>query len=299
MLTKKQLQAIEEVIRKRFLAFTHEALGEAVLTPAEVRALRTAGLLRKQTRNMVGDSYTLGKIVALINRGEAKKMSFEDVLKRAKKMSPTTALEKQAAKWATDHAAQYIQGVRDDMLKDVRATTARAAMGAIQAIQNKVSQAVIERKTPSQLKTDLFHLIDDKHRDWHRVASTEMGNAIQNGIAEEIRSNHGTDQLVYKLLTPQACVHCKRLYMDGGRPIIFKLSDLVATNYGKKARDWEATVGPTHPYCECQLVMLPDGYELDASGKLSFVGKSMTPDVVKKINADKMISDRENCTCCY
>jgi len=127
MLTKEQLRRIEEIIRRRFLSFTYEALGDQVLSEVEITALQEAGLLRPSVRNMIGDSYTLGKVVSLFNRAEARKMGFEAILKRAKTMKPITRVEEQSARWAKEHAAQYIQGLSDSMVRDVRGSVARAA----------------------------------------------------------------------------------------------------------------------------------------------------------------------------
>ena len=100
---------------------------------------------------------------------------------------------------------------------------------------------------------------------WRRVASTELNNAIQNGIYHSIAdtSDEAGDQLVYKLPNPDACKYCKAVYLedDGVTPKIFKLNQLEETNIGRKANDWGPTVGAVHPWCSCQLITIPDGYD--------------------------------------
>jgi len=124
-LTKKQLKEIEDLINRRFLSFTFEALGEEALSEVEINLLRRKGLLRPGTRHMTGDAYTLGKIAALIDRRSMRSVSYDEVLRAAKKMTGRTGVEKKAMLHATEHAGIYIKGLKDSMLKDVAAVTTR------------------------------------------------------------------------------------------------------------------------------------------------------------------------------
>ena len=141
-----------------------------------------------------------------------------------------------------------------------------------------VSEAIAERKTVGELKTALFDTFDNRYRDWQRVAHTEINTAVQQGVYDEIqtRSDAGANQLVFKRPNPDACPHCKRVYLkdDGITPKVFKLSDLEQTNVGRKAKDWGPTIGSVHPWCNCQLSMVPDGYD--------FVKKRVVTDPFKR-----------------
>lgn len=264
MLTKLQLKKIEDIIRRRFLAITHEMLGERALTDEELSVLKRAGLLRGSVRSFVGDAYTLGKIVSHLDKATARGLSFEQIKSMAGKF-PTTEVEKRAIEYSSEHAGQYIRGISDDIVKEVRTTATRASMDALRAVQAEVSEAVLKRKTTSELRTALRDIIKGKVRDWHRVASTEMNDAIQRGVYQEIHNNSedGSDQLVYKRPSPNACKHCKRVYLraDGVTPKIFKLSDLEETNIGRTSSSWGPTVGSVHPWCQCQLSPVPEGFD--------------------------------------
>lgn len=267
MLTKAQLKRIEEIIRKRFLVFTYENLGEKALTEEELDELKRSGLLRPGVRDFVGDSHTLGRIAKLVGASSASTLGYDDVLKRAKKLKPITAVERKMIDWSRSNAAQYIRGLRDDMVKEVGAASSRVAISAIRAVQDEVAGAIESRKTVGELKTALNDAIDDRFRDWQRVASTEMQSAIQRGIYAEIREHHGADQLVFKRPNPNACKYCKRVYLepDGFTPKVFLLSELEDSNYGLRAADWGPTIGPVHPWCQCQLQMVPEGYDFKTS----------------------------------
>lgn len=310
MLTKAQLEQIEKLIRRRFLGLTYEALGERALTSEELEELKRAGLLRGNVRNLVAEGYTLGKIVANLDREAARKLSYEQVKSAALKMTPTTEVENRAIEWAQDHAGQYIKGLSDDMVKEVRAASARTATSAIRMVQDEVAEAVRNRKTVSELRTSLFDAIDDRARDWQRVAFTEMNESIQRGIYQEIRRNYpdGADQKVYKRPNPDACKHCKRVYLeeDGITPKIFRLSELEDSNYGKKANEWGATVGSVHPWCQCQLQVIPEGYDFvnrDGEAILEYTGETARPPTRKSVYAllvGESLSDTDDdCTCSY
>lgn len=203
MLTKAQLKELEKRIRQRFIAFRRDTFGEGTLSEEDLRLLKEAGILRPSVRNFSGDSYTLGKIANTV-RAKATSMTYEELMKEAMK-KPTTQVENHAINWANEHAGEYIKGIEDDMLKDIRTTTIGETRNALRAIQDGVAESIKNRETVGQLKTKLYDMIDDKYRDWQRVAFTEMNNSIQNGLYASIREAHGPDQLVYKRPNPDAC----------------------------------------------------------------------------------------------
>lgn len=337
MLTKAQLKRIEEIIKERFLVFTYESLGERALSEDELRELKRLGVLRANVRDFVGDGYTLGKIAQLVDRTTATSLTFEQVLTMSKRMlKAPTDVEKKMIDWARNNSARYIQGIRDDMVKEVAGAASRAAVSAIRTVQDEVAGAIEARETVGELKTSLFRAIDDRFRDWQRVASTEMQGAIQHGIYHEIREKRGAAQLVFKRPNPNACKYCKKVYLesDGYTPRVFMLSELADTNYGRRAADWNPTIGPVHPWCQCQLMEIPDGYdfktmwvvsepfdrykkgeiiseavyaELDIEDRkklrkdagLEYTGTTAKPSTAKSFRFDSDEDDDHDCLCSY
>lgn len=249
-LTKTQLDRVLEAIKRHFNSFTYEAIGERALTTAELDSLKSLGLARESVRNLVADPLAVGRLVALIPPSVRRSLSLDDVLKRAKEVLPQTAVERRAIEYAQEHAGTYISGIRDMTLRDATAATARSRTAALRAVRSGVSNAIATRQTRSELKTSLFDAIDNKTRDWQRIAHTEINNAIQNGIHGEILDEGGPDQMVYKRPAPDACIHCKRLFLkDEGTPRIFRVKSLDDSNVGRKAAEWEPTIGSVHPWC--------------------------------------------------
>lgn len=306
MLTKKKLKEIEDIIKKRFIAFRYEHLAERNLTAAELEQLKTAGILRSSVRNFSGDAFALGKIVGAVGEKEAVSLGFDELVQMVTKI-PQTTVETKAIAFANEHAGEYIQGIADLMIKDVRTSAARATGAALRAVQDGVKTAIKDRETISELRTVLFDRIDDSFRDWQRVAHTEMTNSIQHGVYHDIRENskRGSDQMVFKRPSPDACSHCKRLYLDddGITPRIFKMSELAYSNIGKKAADWEPTIGPIHPWCSCQLTMVPDGFEFqvtkEGNAELVYTGKTATISLKKSFKQFELSDEESECTCDY
>ena len=276
MLSKSQLKKIEKIIRRRFRTFSMKTIGERSLTSEEIADLKASGLLPSHVREYIGDAHALGKISATLGPSTARGLTYNQILEMVKKMSANAEVEKRAIEYATRHAGQYIQGLEDDMVKDVTLAGLRTSKDLL---RQEVAGAIKNRLTPGQLKTNLWDAIDHRGRDWQRIASTELQNAIQQGIHNEIQLAHGDDQLVYKQPAPNACKHCKRVYLHGdGTPKIFKLSDLETSNVGRRADEWKPTIEAVHPWCQCQLHVLPEGFGFVkkpvAAEKFEFGGKT-------------------------
>ena len=114
-------------------------------------------------------------------------------------------------------------------------------------------------------------------RDWRRVVRTEMAFAHSYGALTSAMQRHHENKghdgksplkvphvLVFKqpqtvtrnekgrVMTP--CSHCHRIwYHDDETPKLMPLKEVIENgeNEGRKARDWVATVGPTHPNDLC------------------------------------------------
>lgn len=266
-LSKRQLQQIEEAIRKRFLGITYEALGEKALTAEEIKELQSYGLLRRGTRHMVADPYLLGKAIGLVERNVSSKLTLDELSKLVQSgaIVPITPIETKAIEFASEHAGEYIKGLMSTMTKGLRTSVSKASGETFRRIREDVSESIAKRQTASELRTELFNNIDERYRDWQRIAHTEINTATQNGIYERIKekSPKGHNQLVFKRPAPDACKHCKRLYLkpDGITPKIFRLKDLEYSNIGRKVAEWRPVIGSTHPWCHCQLSPLLDGYD--------------------------------------
>jgi hypothetical protein len=255
-LTKKQLETIIEIIDRRMLTFMSNTLGPKVLTEAELRKLKDAGLLRETVRHMAVDPVQYGRVIALLPEEIRSKLTKDDIDALVRKLKPMTGVEKRAIEYAADNVGTHIRGLRDAMVKDV---TTVVSGQALQAVRQSVVHAIEERKTPSELQTMLFDKFDDRYRDWRRVASTELNDAIQFGVAAEIKStsDEGENQLVFKRPNPDACFLPGTMVMSrrGNVPI----EDLIVGDYVLTHRLRWRMVQSAYSRSYCGTIVCVDG----------------------------------------
>ena len=130
--------------------------------------------------------------------------------------------------------------------------------------------------------SELYHTMEDKVRDWDRVAFYEIYDAKGQGQAIDMIEKLGTEQLVYKKPLPTACPQCRHLYYeeDGTTPRLFRVGDLLrnGNNIGRKPNpvrggevvpggrpDGKETLRPVtgqvHPWCQCVGPVVYTGHE--------------------------------------
>lgn len=97
------------------------------------------------------------------------------------------------------------------------------------------------------------------------IATSHFEGTVYNLEVDEDNSYFANDLAVHN------CSWCKRLHIGpDGNPRIFKLSTLIAhgDNTGRSKPEWEAVVGITHPYCQCELFYIASGWGFDEDGEL-------------------------------
>lgn len=186
-------------------------------------------------------------------------------------------------------AAGHVLVDADDKLRRRRLTK----------IQNEVVRGVDERSSAAEVADRIRAATMDLKRDWIRTAHTEMHNAVEEAKAIVLaHRSHDRDPRVFKRPRANACVFCVLLYLkpDKVTPRVFKLSELLAngTNVGRRAKrpiltgksrtEWKAVIGAMHPFCGCQLQVLPAGMGFDKVGRMVYVGlkKAVEVDVLDK-----------------
>jgi len=280
LFTAAQLHEIKEIIKDYHDAFIINAVDDKALPEEIIKRLKEKGLIDPQV-NSIKDAYLYGQVLAMLETKQIADMSYPEFKAYVKKNPiPLTAVERQAAQMAALHAGQYCQGlgnkigatVGSDLIEADSKLRARLETD----IRTATAENIVKRETVKQLKTDLGWKTKDWARDWDRIAVTEKQTAMQEGVADGIRKEHGGEAYVSKIPQPGACNHCLRLHVGpDGNPRIFKLSTLEnnGTNFGKKAQDWDPVVGAVHPNCQCTLVRVPKGWGYDEEGILVPGGK--------------------------
>lgn len=266
MFTADQIRRIREIVRRY-----HSRVGIDVFDrgPA-IDKSRAYGALIART----GDLNLMDQPPEVIER-ELAAVGIEDL----------SALEKAAVEMAKRHAGEFIAGLGDRVTANIvgHITSAERNLPPdkiLEIVRSKTALNREKRKTIKNLRRQLYESLGDAWtRDFTRLATTEVNNAIQNGAADQFEKRHGDPQ-VSKMPRPDACPDCMRLYTDGGVPKVFRLSELRenGSNIGRKRKDWQATIGAIHPWCGCMLVRVPDGMRWEGTELVpNETKKSLTP----------------------
>lgn len=291
MVNDKTIKKVREAYRNRFNAILFKLAGPDALAPADLQKLIDMGLIDPEQHSAMDDAYIIARHRGGDDPRQRPKTTLKEFREAAKKhpikLSPR---EEYAIHHIKQSAGNYIKKLRDNTLAeiegDIRAYNVEERHRILNdIIQPTVTEAISNTNiTVREIASRLRERTGDLHRNWKRVAVTELSNALNLGAADAIVArNHGqplTNVFVYKLVHNDAatCPHCKRFYLDkdGITPTVYRLSELLAngSNYGKKTSEWKPVVGATHPNERCELVEIPKGWGFEeGSNRLTFMGK--------------------------
>jgi|GEM_PF-1279349 len=284
LFTAEQVRALAKIIRDNHTALSIGLLGTDAATKSEIARLVRLGIVPQGTEKIIDDAFLYGRLLTEINLvvrsgvTTVPKVTLAEMKKRLKaRPTPLTPTEEAAVSAARQHAATYLRGLGNRIADDFT-TTAIEADKRLRAkyarvVTETVAEGVERRDAWRKIASTLGHKTGDWARDFGRIAATEKTRAMQEGYATRLRAREGETALVAKVPSPKACDHCVRLHLVAGvgsRPRTFRLRDIEAngTNVGRKAAEWRAVVGPTHPWCECALIHVPPGWAFDGDGNL-------------------------------
>lgn len=289
LLTDAQLHAIRELIRDQHSAFVVNTVGPEAVSPELLEKLQSLGLVDIEVAS-IEDAYLYGHALAAALDPRVANMTLQE-FKRYLRQNPVklSEVERRAIDFAKHQAAQFAVGLGNkiDTATGQLLIEADARLRAERRdqIRSATAEALAKRKAIKELVSDLQWATKDWQRDWDRIAVTEKHNAMQRGVADSLLARYGDGVLVAKRPTPDACKSCKKLYLGSdGNPLIFKLTDLErnGTNFGRKVRDWLPVIGATHPWCQCQLLRIPQGWGFDEQGDLIPGAKANVVDAAEK-----------------
>jgi hypothetical protein len=308
-MTPEQLRRLQQAITDRYEYIAAQMDEGYQPDPAQLMRWQRLGLVPKEITtetfalsvppemHMLRNAFVLGRMAEAVEQGE----SFDQVMHLALQM-PLKKPDLAAIAMAEQHAGIYIRNFAGDVSTEAgklwaREQGERVRQMAIdfhgQTLQAKVLD--VERKidagipipekqvtTWQQFGSELHHTMEDKARDWQRVAYTELTDTGKRGEALRILELHGPDVLVYKKPMPTACAQCRHAYLlaDDKTPRLFRLRDLLdnASNVGRKAHPTrkgkvlaggredgqeavKAVAGVMHPWCQCGGPYVATGYE--------------------------------------
>lgn len=302
-ISNSQRERVAQLIRDHFLALKVEVLGVDAIPRDDFERIVRAGILKhgavEHSQVASEAAHTVGKLAANVSDTKLSRMSPEQFWMFVQHAPPQFSQhELDAIQAVRDHVGRAItklgMGLLDEFDVAAHEEKAKARHEALGVVQHEIALGIARGSSADQIKRRLKRKLDEEERDWALVVATELHNAQDHGKALAM-ARDGHDPLVFKRPRPDACRYCKMLYLKGGRPRIFRLSTLVTngSNVGRKAgrpssgkTEWKPVIGSTHPACQCELHELPDGFTLDASGKMvPSVRKSLPDDLHPSIQA--------------
>lgn len=288
-----ELLRIVDVYSVTFLANT---VGTDILTDGDKTILKNAGFSTAQISNattQASQAFKFGMLSMALGDNAAKSMTYEKFkgYLRSGKFFPLSNLEQNALQRVKQQIAGETRRLSGDMKSDLERKMVVVDRGRpvhSKTVMSAAKRAIEDRKSVSQLASEIGELTGKWHRDIGRMSDYVMHDAFNEGRVAQIDRGSGK---VYFDVYPGACKYCVKLYLTSGvgtQPKVFDTSELRAngSNVGRKQANWKATIGPVHPWCRCTANELPDGYVWDDK-KASFVPD---PNFRRKVNRRSKVS---------
>jgi len=292
-LTPEQLAKLMEIIRDASSAIAVQTMGHK-LHKDEIERLRKEGYLSGESKDLVLDSFVFGQTMQ--REQDSQQMSFKEFeTKVDPNPSSLSGAEKSAYEAASRRAGMYTAGL-GNRYSDELSMAVVVADQELATKRGKESPKDV-KQAQKQLELNLGSLVGAWKKDWENIATTESHLAHQEGVLTEISERYGDDELLAKLVEPDACEYCRKHYIgSNGQPLIKPASwwhEQGPTNVGRKPPAWKPVLGAMHPHCRCQLIRVPAGWGFDDKGDLvpleksSFAGSAAVLEKARKLH-DRM-----------
>ena len=273
MISRQSLFKILKVLNKQRVVNIAILLGKDILNRDDLKTLRSSRMTKHISKDIPSSlkSYLFGKIVAPLDNQQISSLTKKDLtLFYEKNKDFFTPREKAEYFTVLDQsysfANNFFRRFENEIEQKIKSFNRANAV---------IAESVVAKRGVNSLTQSLANTFESYNKDWARVADTELQRIHQNGSSAMLKQMWGEDVRVYKRVYPQACSHCKKLYLHNGQPKVFKLSDLIknGSNVGKKVKDWLPTIDPIHPWCRCDLRYVHPDKEWDGK-KFSFKKKN-------------------------
>lgn len=295
VISKKTSELIKKIIEKHHKYLLITMLGKKNVPPEVLKELEAVGLKPNADHSFLEIAYHHNLLNPHNKDGSPK------TLRQMKEQQAGVEMPNGEA----NHASiEYLNSIFQNLIEKQRAEVMTSISSIIQdenngykfdALQNLKrpdhldAEAKIDSK--NKLKARLRDATGDAARDWDRIVSTEMSNAVSLGSTDRIVADNkdklADEVYVYRIVVNDGalCKYCRAFYMDGdGTPKVYKLSTLLSngSNFGKKRADWKPVAVATHPNERCsQVIELKPGWKALAGGSQTFIGTEAWAEYIK------------------
>jgi len=275
-LTPDELEHVKSLIRQNFVVLAIQLYGVDAIPKELLDDAVKAGKLTQALidsfgpRGVAGNAYLLG-YESHANPARVANARPEEFDGQADAIHDGLSdWERRMARQARMKGAQFVVGLGNEVADDFATTLISSdneqAREARRVIAEETATSIEARESWRRLRGTLGEKLgEDWARDLHRIAATEIQAAVNAGIADAIEEEEGHEALVAVIPHPDACEVCLGFYTRAGKPRIFRLADLPphGVNFRKPKSQWVPCLPPSHPWCGCATVMVPDGWAFD------------------------------------
>lgn len=242
---------------------------------------KQAGSLAVKSAKMIGiyDKVTPGLLISTyMDSLDTDRLYFEGVfLKKPDQIN--TLLISRTVDYITDAAMRYME----QLIPQIR----NSLLYAIENVQEslnytKLSDSVSgkERITPYaakyKLRQELQSAAKKSQNRWNFGVKSEIGKASAVGSHQAMIEVFGQEsediKIIWVMLEQETtCNFCRHASKNpDGSFKTYKLKDFKPSgyNYSRKRKDWELTIPPVHPNCNCRLIYVPPGFTVTDQGEL-------------------------------
>lgn len=195
---------------------------------------------------------------------------------------PPESIRDRTLKFLKTNSLNYLEGMRQKLLNDTHAIILGEG-SASEKMRSIFGQGVEVGASNQEIASKLGEVFGRFNANWQSVVRTELAHAQNLASFDAIIANN-KDKKPEEILVAKygpwdakTCPVCKKLWHWEENPLIpkvYKMSELQATNIGKKALEAVPSIAATHPHCRHVLVQVPMGFGFDNSGNLIFKGSS-------------------------
>lgn len=255
-------RALRAIFRDHEVAIIARFTG-AGADASELVRLRAVGLLPERGFSFVELAWRLGRQVSSLRgppglpTSAEERRPLEETI-RALVKRPLTPEDQHALGFVQRRAAVYMRRPAQQataslsrVLSDEEYRLLRG--GLVRAVEQRQGWRATASRLGDALKGNPTLI-----NDLDRVAKTELHFAHAEGALKTLREDASelgeADPEVYKLVAPQACAACRRIWGPMSSPVRYRLSFVLSRNegrgnFGLPQAEWGPCSGPIHPNC--------------------------------------------------
>lgn len=309
LFTESEISKLLGIIDKNIITLVAKVLGKEALTSMDKLILKQHNIdFNKLSYNLppYWKAYLFGRLVGELNINQSSKIDYNNFNKylSREQYNPPTNREIAEYNAARRRTYEYIKGIGENQKKALNTFISESELeyvveknrkDSIKVVKEKIDEGSLRRYSVQKITSNIGNQLKKWNQDWGRIVETECQNIYTIGTAQTIMDLHGDDAKVYFDVFPGACRHCISLYLTSGigsKPKIFTIPQLInnGTNIGRKSKDWKPVLGAVHPFCRCNLRVIPPGYEWDDENK-KFSPKIVTNKIERKSKVKINVGD--------